>query len=181
MAASPPKDDIVICHAGELQGQLGEWLRADDGCKAWLEANEPSLAKSKVYKCVINLSKRVVSVYRFATGPDGTVRVMNGNIVRQWFDIPIVVDPPEWLAEWTEDKRWRPSMDGLTIGRMVHYVDPVRERHCAAVVVDVENFAEGQVDLFVFKYLEGGGETLLGISFDDDDRRPCTWHWIERA
>lgn len=76
-------------------------------------------------------------------------------------------------------------MDGLTVGRMVHYVaygTPNGEFpqgvHRAAVVTAVEDADKGIVSLCVLN--------PTGIFFNqglryDEAKAPGTWHWIEKA
>lgn len=93
-------------------------------------------------------------------------------------------------------------MEGLTIGRMVHCVEPatvtklkavqplgpmdwVEEpnpkvgEHRAAGVAGVEDEATGRVTLFIF-HPDGPPELRTEIPYSGD-REPGTWHWIERA
>lgn len=71
-------------------------------------------------------------------------------------------------------------MDGLTVGRMVHYVNG-DHRHCAAVVTQVWG-DNGTVNLHVFK--DGSfrdiPETPTSVLFSEEPK-PNTWHWIEKA
>jgi hypothetical protein len=93
-------------------------------------------------------------------------------------------------------------MEGLTIGRMVHCVEPemvsrlkaetpfgradwVEEpnpkvgEHRAAVVAGVEDEATGRVTLFIF-HPDGPPELRTAIHYSAK-WDPGTWHWIERA
>ena len=84
-------------------------------------------------------------------------------------------------------------MEGLTPGRMVHYVSPTGA-HLAAVVTKVWN-EMGTVNLNVQMAGDGvdGGyegppvERKTSITYDDspgtpdDGWVPSTWHWIEKA
>jgi DNA-binding CsgD family transcriptional regulator len=90
---------------------------------------------------------------------------------------------------WLDEER---KMEGLTIGRMVHYVlpdGPARGQHRAAVVCAILDLASGVVNLQVFRNTDASG------AFGDGGR-PLewrtnvannttgafgTWHWIERA
>lgn len=86
-------------------------------------------------------------------------------------------------------------MDGLTPGRMVHYVTPDADRylygktsgtlpagiHCAAIVTDGIREEDGNpvVNLTVFQGVAG-----LAYWIDvpySETAEPHTWHWIERA
>ncbi len=88
-------------------------------------------------------------------------------------------------------------MDGLTPGRIVHYVtdDGV---HLPAIVVRVWNDLVGVVNLTVFydhdEYIEQIEVQIDGDTFLYDrtafvlttivykeDKSPRSWHWIERA
>jgi hypothetical protein len=87
-------------------------------------------------------------------------------------------------------------MDGLTEGRIVHYVlpdGPSKGQHRPAVVVRVwreVSGCEGYVNLRLF--MDGQNdmeyktrdhtkyEHLTSVCFSAD-ARPGTWHWIEKA
>lgn len=75
-------------------------------------------------------------------------------------------------------------MDGLTVGRNVHYVaygTPGGEyqagAHRAAIITEVEDRETGRCKVAVFN--------PTGIHFNtapySEDPKPGTWHWIERA
>jgi hypothetical protein len=81
-------------------------------------------------------------------------------------------------------------MEGLTEGRVVHFVlpdGPHKGEHRPAFVVKVWDRATGYVNLQVF--MDGtndGPEYASGISWQtsvlyDEAQRPRTWHWIEKA
>lgn len=71
-------------------------------------------------------------------------------------------------------------MEGLTPGRMVHYV--YQDRHCAAVITQVWS-SSGTVNLHVFK--DGSfsevPETPTSVMFDETIKANNTWHWIEKV
>lgn len=86
-------------------------------------------------------------------------------------------------------------MDGLQIGRIVHYVlsksDPINlekvGEHRAAIITDIEEKYEGVVSLRVF--LNGERDTwhvqyqdgFQAVCYPDlSNNDPGTWHWIER-
>ncbi len=86
-------------------------------------------------------------------------------------------------------------MEGLTEGRIVHYVMPNGE-HRPAIVVNVwkvSGSCEGYVNLVVF--VDGSNDvkstrevldiaTTLwetSVCFDDKEKPSHTWHWIEKA
>ena len=78
-------------------------------------------------------------------------------------------------------------MDGLTEGRMCHFVMPDGQ-HRPAVVVRVwgnPEHCEGYVNLQVFTDGKNDGaenvEWQPSICYDDETKAPGTWHWIERA
>ena len=86
-----------------------------------------------------------------------------------------------------------PPKNGLTEGRMVHFVMANGE-HRAAVIVRAwknQGYSNGEVNLSVFtdhgndanKDEEGFSGLMwqTSVPFDDDQRRPGTWHWIEPA
>lgn len=81
---------------------------------------------------------------------------------------------------------------------MVHYVMPSGE-HRPAVIVRVWDAATGYVNLQVFldgtndlvppqnkewisrESAERGMAWKTSVLYDDDEKKPHTWHWIERA
>lgn len=75
-------------------------------------------------------------------------------------------------------------MEGLTVGRMVHYVaygTPGGEyqagAHRAAIVAEVKDSERGLCTLLVIN--------PTGVHFNpapySEEAKPGTWHWIERA
>lgn len=83
-------------------------------------------------------------------------------------------------------------MQGLTPGRIVHYVaygTPSGEfpagAHRAAIITQLDNVGLGQfekapeVSLCVFN--PTGLHFRSSVPFDDDQKKPGTWHWIEPA
>src|SRR4051812_37918792 len=87
------------------------------------------------------------------------------------------------------------TMDGLTEGRMVHYVlpdGPSAGQHRPAVVVHVwrdipDYVADGRVQLQVFTDgTNDGGDYAGGLVWRtsvkySEEKEPGTWHWIEKA
>jgi hypothetical protein len=82
-------------------------------------------------------------------------------------------------------------MDGLTEGRIVHFVMPDGQ-HRPAIVVrvwrDIAEPCEGYVNLQVFtdgrndgEQFESGISWQTSICYDDEEKKPRTWHWIEKA
>lgn len=80
-------------------------------------------------------------------------------------------------------------MEGLTPGRMVHYVvdggDGMGEHRPAVVVSLAEDGPEGAANLAVFVDLDKDRlpiDTLWrpNVPFSETGE-PATWHWIERA
>ncbi len=82
-------------------------------------------------------------------------------------------------------------MEGLTVGRMVHFVIPEKTRnageHRAAIVVRVFDQNSGSANLHVF--LDGsndeavvpqGNAWVTSVPYSEEPE-PRTWHWIERA
>ena len=70
-------------------------------------------------------------------------------------------------------------MEGLTEGRMVHYV--ANSKHYAAVVTHL--WSDGIVNLYVFP---DGSYPLdnyapTSVQFDDQVKGNSTWHWIEKV
>lgn len=77
-------------------------------------------------------------------------------------------------------------MEGLTVGRMVHYVaygTPGGEfpvgAHRAAIVTEVEDAEAGIVTLSILN--PSGIFFNSHLPYDETAQRPGTWHWIERA
>jgi hypothetical protein len=85
-------------------------------------------------------------------------------------------------------------MDGLTEGRMVHYV-AYNNRHLASIVIGYEippKVEDVQVDpvtadLAVFTNMRNvNGIKNFGLQFHQEivyseSKEPGTWHWIEKA
>jgi hypothetical protein len=77
-------------------------------------------------------------------------------------------------------------MEGLTVGRMVHYVaygTPQGEfpqgKHRAAVVTEVGDNDKGIVSLCILN--PGGIFFTVGTHYSEDTSIPGTWHWIEKV
>lgn len=81
-------------------------------------------------------------------------------------------------------------MEGLTVGRMVHYVEANVDRtapHRAAIVTEVVDDAErvdgqagdGLVALTVFA--PDDEPCNVYARYDETGTRELTWHWPERA
>lgn len=79
-------------------------------------------------------------------------------------------------------------MEGLTEGRMVHYVQP-SGRHTPAIVVKVLDQKSGVLNLAVFNDMsDGQNENILtecvsrqtSVSYNESQAKG-TWHWIEKA
>lgn len=94
-------------------------------------------------------------------------------------------------------------MEGLTEGRVVHYVMP-DGKHCPAIIVRNWDELAGTSNLTVFPdwnndagYTEADKQALRDQGIDpeevkrglfwktsvvySEDKEPNTWHWIERA
>jgi len=92
-------------------------------------------------------------------------------------------------------------MEGLIEGRIVHYVMPNGE-HRPAIVVnvwDVTGVCDGYINLQVFTdfgndamnvpsnepetkaQVNAGRLWATSVCFDDDEKLPGTWHWVEKA
>jgi hypothetical protein len=80
-------------------------------------------------------------------------------------------------------------MEGLTEGRIVHFVLPDGNHageHRAAMIVKVWNATTGYVNLQVFidgsnDYPQATGPMWATSVEYSDVHEPRTWHWIERA
>lgn len=79
-------------------------------------------------------------------------------------------------------------MDGLTEGCIVHYVLSNGD-HRPAIIVKVWN-SDGTANMTVFTdWVNDGKEFPIkdgkfwatSVTFDDQGKRPYTWHWIEKA
>lgn len=77
-------------------------------------------------------------------------------------------------------------MEGLTVGRMVHYVaygtpkgEFPQNAHRAAVVTVVEDAENGIVSLCVLN--PTGMFFNQHLPHDPTAEKPGTWHWIEKA
>lgn len=78
-------------------------------------------------------------------------------------------------------------MQGLTEGRVVHYV-AYNGRHLAAMVIGTYlDGLDSCADLVVYTNMtNAAGKKNFGVQFHQDvryseDKMPGTWHWIERA
>lgn len=93
------------------------------------------------------------------------------------------------LAESIPSKPQR--MDGLTEGRIVHFVlpdGPNKGEHRPAIIVkvwDVSSVCDGYCNLMVFMdgYNDGGASFLSWKTSKcySEGKEPDTWHWIERS
>jgi hypothetical protein len=81
-------------------------------------------------------------------------------------------------------------MDGLTEGRIVHFVmdsGPREGDHRPAIVVRVWDKTAGYVNLQVFTdSTNDGPENASGVVWKgsrsySETKEPGTWHWIEKA
>lgn len=85
-------------------------------------------------------------------------------------------------------------MEGLTAGRIVHYVlpeGPSKGEHRPAIVVrvwgqyeDAEGVPLIQLQVFTDGLNDGftaGTEWRTSVHHDPTGEQPGTWHWIERA
>jgi hypothetical protein len=76
-------------------------------------------------------------------------------------------------------------LDGLTTGRIVHFVD--QDGRCnAAIIIDVKDVPpgyKGQEGWAGVQVLARGGEITHhpDVHYDDVKKRRGTWHWPERA
>ncbi len=89
-------------------------------------------------------------------------------------------------------------MEGLTEGRIVHFVMPNGD-HRPAIVVKVWSKENGNSNLQVFtdgnndahavvstnfaatSQVKAGLWWRTSVPFDEQDKVPGTWHWIEKA
>jgi len=80
-------------------------------------------------------------------------------------------------------------MAGLTPGGIVHYVEDTptlpASKHKPAIVTDVVDGVTGLIDLVYFNPTTQRDEEpcrgYFAVPFDDADKAPGTWHWIEKA
>lgn len=81
-------------------------------------------------------------------------------------------------------------MDGLQVGRIVHYVtwgstggESAAGTHRAAIITALDNYGLGeflehpQVSLCVLS--PGGASFQRAVAYDGDTLQPGTWHWVE--
>jgi hypothetical protein len=74
-------------------------------------------------------------------------------------------------------------MDGVTAGRIVHYV-AYNKRCLAAIVIGVNE--DQSADIVLFTNLENvNGDKNFGLQFHQEihgseNKEPGTWHWPER-
>ncbi len=83
----------------------------------------------------------------------------------------------------------RTPIPGLIEGRMVHYVIPIDQKnggqHRAATICRVWDTTSGLCNLHVF--WDGNNDNAddrgpwLGSIYYSAERKPNTWHWMERA
>lgn len=71
-------------------------------------------------------------------------------------------------------------MDGLTVGRMVHYVRTYKV-HEAAIVSEVIDAEKGVVTLHIFSVLGAAAVQVRSSIKYDENKDTHTWHWIEKA
>lgn len=74
-------------------------------------------------------------------------------------------------------------MNGLTTGRIVHYITGYNDQgmlgiHRPAVVVGL-GFTDGECELYIFPTPMYSGYTVLAKY--SEDKTLSTWHWIEKA
>lgn len=82
-------------------------------------------------------------------------------------------------------------MQGLTEGRIVHFVqdsDRQAGNHIPAIVTSVWNKEVGTITVTAFPDAANNDDVfsspavpVTSISFDDDEKKQGTWHWIEQA
>jgi len=65
-----------------------------------------------------------------------------------------------------------------SVGRIVHYIDPLTGKHCAALIIDVDD--KDRVNLRVFGHV-GSEWTAFVISNDETYVMLGSWHWPERV
>jgi hypothetical protein len=71
-------------------------------------------------------------------------------------------------------------MDGLTVGRMVHYVRTTNI-HEAATISEVIDKEKGIVVLHIFS-VRGATAVMIRSAIKYDEKmEPNTWHWIEKV
>jgi hypothetical protein len=72
-------------------------------------------------------------------------------------------------------------MEGLTVGRMVHFVSGWGGEHMAAIVTRVENADKGRVQVMVLNPFDRSQRFYDDVLHDHEGHMIGTWHWIERA
>ena len=82
------------------------------------------------------------------------------------------------------------KLDGLTEGRIVHYVlseGPRQDEHRPAIIVRVCDTTQGtgMCNLQVFNDgnndVQPGAAHWVGSAYYDENKTPGTWHWVEKA
>jgi hypothetical protein len=69
-------------------------------------------------------------------------------------------------------------MDGLTVGRIVHFID-LDGTHCAALITALGNdVALGQCELLV-AIPKFGWRDIPSVYYNPHQKQPGTWHFIE--
>lgn len=74
------------------------------------------------------------------------------------------------------------KLEGLQVGRIVHFVAPRSGAHYAAVITDIRDAGVGGVDLYIFPCRDSiGGLFLPNVWYSDREIEPGSWHWPERV
>lgn len=71
-------------------------------------------------------------------------------------------------------------MEGLAIGRIVHFVG-INPDHSAAIVTRVVDKEKGIVNLTVFHDLEDELSVRNEVPYQEEKTNAHSWHWPERA
>lgn len=110
------------------------------------------------------------------------IGLVEDGVIRPWG-----VPTAEHIAAWRALKER--AVEGLTEGRIVHYVLPDGRNpgeHRPAIVVKVWPSSNGSANLMVFvdgtnDYADYSGAVWATSVPFSEEPQPRTWHWIERA
>lgn len=72
------------------------------------------------------------------------------------------------------------KIEGLQIGRVVHFVD-LHGAHKAGMIVDIRDEPVGGVDIFMLPTRKEGGMVLPNVWYSARNDEPGSWHWPERV
>lgn len=71
-------------------------------------------------------------------------------------------------------------VEGLAVGRIVHFVDNVGD-HRASIITGIVDPGVGGVDLYVFPMTDNRGGFVIPNVWFDPREKAGSWHWPERG